>query len=756
MSDGIVSLTNKLRRVLRRLTHIGTVLVLFVILSAAYSLATPIFETPDEMAHFAYIKRLADGHGFPAAPIVVADEEPAQESSQPPLYYLSAALAVRLFAPETGDLAVWQQRNPAFPYIFGTIHHDNKNLVIHARPETFPYEGAARALHVVRLVTLLFGALTVWGTYRLGREIFLPPSAIGLLAAALVAFTPQFLFISGAASNDPAAAALSALSLWATVYIMRRGFTLRRVLLLGLALSLATLSKASAVGLIPLCLLAVSFVGNAPTIAPFTKRLGWSLLIVAVIGVLAGPWYLRTALVFGDVLGTSTHMAMSWARPVPLTVLDAASKLPYATTSYWLAFGWGNILAPDWLYWLLNGLMLLGLIGALAWWWRQRNSMLRIERASVLLLGGWVAVIVAALIRWIQLLDAAIGRLLFPAIAALSILLVLGWLHWCRRTWLVALVPAGLLVLSILALPFILATAYAWPTLLSAADLAGQPGRAIDVRFSDVASLVRLDVPRDHWAHPGEGVTLLLCWEPLKQDDRLLMELVQIVGENNRVWFTRRTVPGLGSYPTKVWQPNGIFCDPIHLQIDEKTPAGVYRVEVALIDQGTQERLPAYAPDGSQLTTNFVGQIKIAPPAYVTPPIDHPLSQRLGDQFELLGYDLDRGVVKPGESFGLRTYWRALRRPDADYTIFAQVRAATNQVVGQKDAPPQAGAYPTSFWDAGEVVIDDRVIDIPADALPGKYPIKLGLYLPAGGARLKVDDGPADEVTLPQELDVQP
>ena len=35
---------------------------------------------------------------------------------------------------------------------------------------------------------------------------------------------------------------------------------------------------------------------------------------------------------------------------------------------------------------------------------------------------------------------------------------------------------------------------------------------------------------------------------------------------------------------------------------------------------------------------------------------------------------------------------------------------------------PQAGTYPTSFWDAGEVVIDDRVIEIPADALAGKYP----------------------------------
>jgi len=91
------------------------------------------------------------------------------------------------------------------------------------------HKGAIRELHVARWMTLMFGALTVWGTYRLRREIFPQQPAIGLLAAALVAFTPQFLFINGATSNDPTASALSALSLWAAVWSMQRGFTLRLV-----------------------------------------------------------------------------------------------------------------------------------------------------------------------------------------------------------------------------------------------------------------------------------------------------------------------------------------------------------------------------------------------------------------------------------------------------------------------------------------------------------------------------------------------
>jgi hypothetical protein len=231
---------------------------------------------------------------------------------------------------------------------------------------------------------------------------------------------------------------------------------------------------------------------------------------------------------------------------------------------------------------------------------------------------------------------------------------------------------------------------------------------------------------------------------------------VQIVGAENRVVATRRTLPGLGSYPISAWQPGAIFCDIVHVSLAADSPApGIYQVEVGLIDEHTQERLPAYDLDGTPLTTNFVDRIKIAPAASVTPPIAHPLNYRLGDQIALIGYDLDRSAAKPGEAVHLRLYWQALQRLSADYTVFAHVRAFDNQIVAQKDSPPQSGAYPTSFWEAGEAVIDERVIEIPANAPPGKYPIKIGMYLPAAGPRLSIDGDPTvTEITLPVEIEI--
>ncbi len=740
---------------------ISIIVLFFVILAVAYSLATPIFETPDEMAHFAYMRRLLDGHGFPAAPIVIADDAPAQESSQPPIYYLAAALGVRLFAPDTSDLARWTVRNPAFPYIFGAVPNDNKNLVMHTVPAAFPYQGAVRAAHVARLVAILFGAVTVWATYRLALELFPEWRSLALLAASFVAFLPQFVFISGAVSNDSAAAAFCALSLWAGVRIMQRGFTARRAIGLGLVLGLAALSKASALVIWPIVFAWVFLISR--NASSWVARLRWIIVPLVIAAGLTAPWYLHLWHEFGDVLGTSPHMLMSWARPVPLSFWEAASKLPYALISFWLAFGWGNIIAPDWVYTLFNLLLAAGLIGLpiyLARLWRQRfsNPAAPIELAGLIGLMLSVILVVIALVRWIQLLDAAIGRLIFPALGAIAVLLSVGWLTiWPRRLpqRSIALIPLALLGLTVLAIPTILLRAYAPPQILTPNELAQQPGQPLNVRFGEVARLIRLDVPRDHWPKPGEGTVLNLCWQPLQQDARLLMALVQIVGENNRVWFSRRTVPGLGSYSTSVWQPDGLFCDPVYVHIDEQTPPGVYRLEVALIDQGTQERLPAYAPDGASLTTNFVGWIKVAPDHYAEPPIEKRLDQRFGNQIALIGYDLDRATVKPGDQVRLRLYWRALQQPAADYTVFAQVRAADNQIVAQKDSPPQSGAYPTSFWDAGEVVIDDRVIEIPAKTTPGTYPIKIGLYVPADGSRLKLDGSSADEVTLPVELEVQ-
>ena len=83
-------------------------------------------------------------------------------------------------------------------------------------PRVFATDGSLEPLRVLRATSLVFGLLTVILTFaavwRLSRDAW-----IALLAGALVALNPQFLFSSAYFSNDPAAAAIGAAALWVVV-----------------------------------------------------------------------------------------------------------------------------------------------------------------------------------------------------------------------------------------------------------------------------------------------------------------------------------------------------------------------------------------------------------------------------------------------------------------------------------------------------------------------------------------------------------
>jgi len=730
----------------------------YMALALAYALTVPVFEKPDENWHFAYIKSLADGRGFPAAPIVVADDAPAQESSQPPLYYVLAAGAVRVVVPEISDLPEALRDNPAFPYR-DDADHDNKNRFVHAADEAAT--DTARAVRVARIVAVLFGAVTVWATYRLALEIKPDQPAWALLAAAIVAFTPQFVFICSAASNDSAAAALCAVSLWLTARIMRHGRAWPRLLMLGIALALGALSKASAIGLLPLSVLAISVIDRAGS-TPRGQRVRWAVVPLIVCVLLIAPWYMHSWAEFGDPLGTSTHFAMPWARTDPLPLAQLPAQLPGAIKSYWLAFGWGNLSAPDWVYTLFHLFGAVGLLGAAsvtARSWRDRHQAeTRLQLAVLLLAWAWLLVIVLAFINWIRVLDAALGRLVFPAIAALALLLAAGWQYWLKRSVLSVLPAGALATITAAALIAVVWPAYAPPAMLDAAAVDAMPGRTTDVRFEQVARLIKVGVPAERWPQPGENTLVTLCWEPLTRDDRALLVLVQLVGQAERVIVSRRTLPGLGAYPIDQWRPGGLFCDRVHLALPADAPApALYQVEVALIDQATSARLTAFSADNGLRSTNFVAGLKLAPERYTVPNVAQPLNHQLGGQLALIGYAVDPLSVAAGGQVRLRLYWRALRAPDHDYTVFVHVRDDANQNLMQADGAPQGGVYPTSYWDAGEVVIDDRVVDVPPGAGPGEYPIVIGLYNPLDNQRLTVTDGlSATEIALPVKLQVRP
>ena len=89
---------------------------------------------------------------------------------------------------------------------------------------------------------------------------------------------------------------------------------------------------------------------------------------------------------------------------------------------------------------------------------------------------------------------------------------------------------------------------------------------------------------------------------------------------------------------------------------------------------------------------------------------------------KLLGYDLDREKVKPGETVRLKTYWQATEKSDQDYAFVAQLG------IGKYELSESLDAGPTRLWETGFSYRVDANWTLPAEILAGRYPLTLNVH----------------------------
>ncbi len=701
---------------------LGILLVTFTLLVLMHTAATPLFEAPDEVWHDAYVRWLAEGHGLP--PLEGDPGGANQEVAQPPLYYAVAALLRAPFASVDVTALFWN--NPGFGYQGSLTGNDNKNMLIHTARERWPWHGAPLALHVTRLASLFFGLLTVLGAWALGREAF--GSKRGAwLTAAMVAFQPQFVFISGVISNDSAAAALATWALWSAVVILRRGLTSRRVALSGLLTGLAMLCKTSNLALLPLLGLALTWQ------AWRERRSVWGTLgSLALYGGVAlsvgGWWYGRNFALTGDPLGLTAHTHTLWGRPHPVSLWDLRTELPLLFRSFWAAYGWGHVMWPWGVY------VSLGAVNLFALWQAARRMR---DDLVPWLAAAWCGVILAALLHWMQEVEAPHGRLLFPALGAWALLTAYGLLRFPRVARGFLLLQAGIAALA----PGVkLAATFAPPRLMSPQQAARYVTPA-DVRYADAARLIGTRV-RPERLHPGDRLSVTACWEgvrPMTQDGTVF---VHLIGPGNDRVAERTTYPGLGRFPTSLWPVGRAFCDVYRMSLyDWAAPATRYWLEVGLFDAQSGTRWPARHADGRPAEPPIVGEV-VVPPDGAIPPLRETLTATgLAPTVDAPLLATLRGYVTPvsataGTRITVTLVWEAQASVPDDYTVFVHLwPPGAPHPLAQDDRQPRNGWYPTSVWRRGDLVVDEHPLALPPDLPSGQYPLWAGMYR-ADGTRL--------------------
>jgi hypothetical protein len=307
------------------------VLGLFVVLGTANALTTPTLEAPDEVLHYDYIRSLVNTGSPPGV-----REGEKSFGNHAPLYYVVGALGARWVGEN--DLDAWRGRhNPFFGYRFGDVGRDNKNIYLHPDDDRLGDSDTWLGVRIVRVLSVLMGATTVWVVYRVGREVFPEQPEMAIGAAGLAAFIPEFLFISGAINDDNGASLFGALALWAIVRILRKGCNLRRCVGLGVTLGLGLLSKLTVIALLPAAGLAVAVV--AWRTGSWRELFRWGVVVIGLAALLIAPWSIRQYLLHGDPIGLSQERAGFGEAKGPPSLGDLGPDLYWLRTSFWGRFG---------------------------------------------------------------------------------------------------------------------------------------------------------------------------------------------------------------------------------------------------------------------------------------------------------------------------------------------------------------------------------------------------------------------------------
>jgi len=277
------------------------------------------------------------------------------------------------------------------------------------------------------------------------------------------------------------------------------------------------------------------------------------------------------------------------------------------------------------------------------------------------------------------------------------------------------------------------------------------PGLALDRRLGDLR-LLGAAVPPE-MVQPGRPLTVDVYWQadtPPATDYRARLSLADGTGQTRWAWDA---TPPVSFYPTSHWKAGELVRSQVTVTPTVRTPGGQFDLALTLLDGAGQSEGRA-----------VLGPVRVEGRArsFDLPSVETSVGATFGDRIELAGFNLQPPTsnlprpagasqggqspvpdIRPGDEVATTLVWCALALVEADYTVTVQLVGPDGRVYGQHDAPPLAGAAPTSTWAPGEVLSDTYRFNVAADAPAGEYRLVVGVYLPATGERLPVQNGDA-------------
>nr|NIO67670.1 hypothetical protein [Anaerolineae bacterium] len=251
---------------------------------------------------------------------------------------------------------------------------------------------------------------------------------------------------------------------------------------------------------------------------------------------------------------------------------------------------------------------------------------------------------------------------------------------------------------------------------------------------------------------PGDSLYLMLFWQALADMGEDYSLTVALVDEDGKVVGEERFSPLVRAYPTSRWVAGEVWRGQYDFTVPIEAQPGQARLQIGLVDE-------AGRPLGESVSLASL-EIQATERVFTVPETQYPSGANLGDLVTLVGADLDRATVEPGETLHLTLYWQARTTMSKSYTVFTHLLDADSRIWAQQDGIPASGARPTTGWVPGEVIRDEVQLAVDPQAPPGDYVIEVGLYDAGDPAlpRLSVLDEagqPIDDRVLLAEVRVE-
>lgn len=723
------------------------------LLGVLYAHETPVFEAPDEGAHFLYIHNLLETGELP----VLEDREAVFESRavqrhHPPLYYLIGAGLISW--TERADVERYFVDNPFGAA--GFVIDLNRNIYLHS-PQA-PQGDTHVAVWVLRLYSLSLGVATLWLVYRSGQLAF-AERPVGLLALFVAVSIPGFIAGAASINNDNLVIFLFTAGIHRVLVVWRRErVTTFDLAVFALTLGGAALTKLNGLALFPLVYAGLVWGALRGRLAwRDVWRVGGVTLLAAAL--LAGWWYARNWQLYGDPLALSATREV-WGRDgnlpdnARLVLLEAMHVLD----SFWMTLGHFNLRGPEWLY-TYAPLAALAALPGLVRAWRRAGPR---GRDALLFLGASCALIIVALVTATRQINVSQGRILYPAILGFAVLLALGWRALVGRFAPLVVVPLATVTL---ATPFLY----------------------LDHAFQHIEVVDELPAAATPVGATSEGLTLegyRLFTETVAPGEQVRLELfVRGNHPDNPAMFVKaldpnnqQTLGGVDFYPgmapTEALDDTLLYRVYVQFPIDAGIPLDTgpmqLRLAVGWRVPETERFLPLRDANGVEIDIlTLAGPVVMGAPeaspeaqtpthagsAETEPPEEAPLVATFGDQIQLLSYTLPDSVAA-GETLSVGLNWKATRPIEQDYVLTVGLLDADGRLVAQHDGEPEG--YPTSAWIVGEAFQLTRDILLPPDVPPGEYEVYVGWYSLPAVRRLPVqgDQARDDLIILPAPLRV--